>query len=323
MSKHNILITGGTGYLGSYLVEKLLTDNSVADKLIIYSRDELKHFNLKLRIGNDPRVKFVIGDVRDQDRLAESMNEVDIVIHTAAMKHVDICEENPSECVKTNINGTENVIKAAQASDVKKLIFISTDKAVEPVSIYGDSKQMSERLVLNANAEKLESTVLRLGNLIGSPGSIVDKLGKISRSQTFKVHDENMTRFHDTLENAGLLIENAIQKDFGGCILIPKLKSVSVLDIAHCLSENVVIEKGAYRNFEKVHEKLVADNESYKLLENEQCLILPKEQLTENEGLERYRSLPASMKEYSSDKVKLLNPNEIASFFRQSPLEEA
>ncbi|MFY0599359.1 MAG: polysaccharide biosynthesis protein [Cyclobacteriaceae bacterium] len=319
--QHNILITGGAGYLGSYISEMLLENDLVDSRLIIYSRDELKHFDLKLKIGGNPKVKFVIGDVRDFDRLKEAMKDVDIVIHAAAMKHVDICEANPSECIKTNIHGTENVIKAAQDGGVKKLIFISTDKAVEPVSIYGDTKQVGEKLVLKANSIELKTAVVRLGNLIGSTGSIVDKLQKMDEQGLFFVHDAEMTRFCDSLSNAWLLIKKSVEGDYEETILISKLKAINILDLTKSMTSNFIV-RNENTSSEKKHEKLAADNEVNRLLENEYCFILPSSMLVRDVALEKYRSLPTSISQYRSDQVEVLNENEVVALLKKGLTKE-
>ncbi|MEP2608313.1 MAG: SDR family NAD(P)-dependent oxidoreductase [Cyclobacteriaceae bacterium] len=313
--KANILITGGAGYLGAYLTEQLLGSGVLADRLVIYSRDELKHFDLKIRIKEDPRVKFMIGDVRDQERLSEAMSGIDVVIHAAAMKHVGICEENPSECVKTNINGTENVIRAARSQGVSKLVFVSTDKAVEPASVYGDSKHVGERLCLKANGDEMQTVVLRLGNLIGSSGSIVDKLRKYPENGVFKLSDSGATRFFDSLPNAWSLVEEAINKDFGGCVMISRLRALGIKELVHAIAPALMIVEEGLGQTEKRHEQLVAKSEMERLLENDRYYLLPYEKLNVDEALERFRSLPADLVSYSSSDVALMKPEEIQLLF--------
>lgn len=320
---YNILITGGAGYLGSYLVSQLLKNDLINERLIVYSRDELKQFDLKIKVTGDPRVRFVIGDVRDQERLNETMKNVDVVIHAAAMKHVNICEENPSECVKTNIHGTENVIRAARSNGVKQLIFISTDKAVEPCSVYGDSKQVGERLTLNGHSVEMETLVLRLGNLIGSSGSIVDKMRKLGENQVFPVYNPEMTRFADSLENAWMLTRKALGGGFGGCVMVSKLRAINIMDLAQCLADEVKVMGGENRNFEKKHEKLASDQEISRLLVNDQFYILPAEKLNQDQALEQYRSLPAEMMTYDSREVEKLSKGEIMQLAKSTATESA
>ncbi|MEP4533567.1 MAG: polysaccharide biosynthesis protein [Cyclobacteriaceae bacterium] len=313
--KANILITGGAGYLGAYLTGQLLDSGLLGDRLVIYSRDELKQFDLKIQINEDPRVKFMIGDVRDQERLREAMAGIDVVIHTAAMKHVGVCEENPSECVQTNINGTENVIRAAKLCGVSKLLFISTDKAVEPASVYGDSKHVGERLCLKANTHEMQAVVLRLGNLIGSSGSIVDKLRKSQKHNVFKLSDPQATRFFDSLENAWYLVGEALNKDLGGCVMISRLRALRIKELVNVIAPALAITEGGLGQAEKRHEQLVARSEMERLLENEQYYLLPPEKLDVDEALERFRSLPANLVSYSSSDVELMDLEEIQLLF--------
>jgi UDP-N-acetylglucosamine 4,6-dehydratase/5-epimerase len=311
LNEKRILITGGAGYLGSHFVRKLLKEDASPVQLIVFSRDELKHFDLKIAVGENPKLKFVIGDVRDAERLAEAMKQVDVVIHAGAMKHVDICEANPSECIKTNIHGTENVIRAAQNTNVSQLILISTDKAVEPLSVYGNSKQVSERLVMNANSESMQTTILRFGNLIGSTGSIVDKIRKSKSKQKFQLYNQEATRFADNLANAWELLSQAMSGKYAGCVLIPKLQALNVKDLAHCLFDEVQSVCREERPFEKLHEKLVSSKEAEKWLENEKFYIIPPAKLSEDQALEKYRSLPSLRKTYSSDTTDKMSMEEI------------
>jgi UDP-N-acetylglucosamine 4,6-dehydratase len=251
------------------------------------------------------------------------MKNVDLVIHAAAMKHVNICEENPSECVKTNIHGTEHVLRAAKSSGVKQFIFISTDKAVEPCSVYGDSKQVGEKLVMQANTSDFETVVLRLGNLIGSSGSIVDKLKKQGENQVFHVHNPGITRFADSLENAWTMLAKAVGGHYGGCVIISKLRAVHILDLAQCLAEEVRVGEREIGNFEKKHEKLVSDQEIGRLLSSETFFLLPSQVLDENAALERYRSLPAALASYDSREVEKLTKNEITRLFGHPSAERA
>ncbi len=297
--KKTILITGGAGYLGSSLVKNLA---SAGNHVIVYSRDELKHFNLKLELSNEllGHVSFVIGDVRDRERLSGAMTGVEAVIHAAAMKQVGVCEENPGECFKTNINGAEHVIAACQANNVKKLIFVSTDKAVDPISVYGNSKQAGERLVLKANSEKLQASVVRFGNLIGSPGSILDKLKKQERGRSITLYNDQLTRFVDTIEQTNELIFRQLSEDFGGTIMLPKLKAVSVQAlVAHYFPE-VLITFGEEKSFEKTHEKLASASELTRMIDCEGYYLITQTSLDQNQALDQFGGLPLNLESYCS-----------------------
>lgn len=305
-NKPNVLITGGAGYLGSFLTEQLIRSGQ-ASRVVVYSRDELKHFDLRIKLGHlAEKVDFVIGDVRDAERLKEAFEDIDIVIHTAALKQVPACEQNPSECYKTNVSGTEKVIQAAKESGVKKLIFVSTDKAVEPVSVYGNSKQAGEKLVLNANSKGISCSVLRFGNLIGSPGSIIDKLKK-QQIKEFVLYHPDFTRFFDSVENAWALVVQQMNGDFGGTIMMPKLQAIRISDLIMVMDPTVKIIAGGDRSFEKVHEKLATKSEMQRAVENNCCYIITPKSLSLNEALDQYKAAPARTDSYSSDQVDQLH----------------
>jgi UDP-N-acetylglucosamine 4,6-dehydratase/5-epimerase len=299
-SRKKVLITGGAGYLGSFLVGELLKQEDT--HVVVFSRDELKHFNLKMQLGDlSQRVDFVIGDVRDEDRLAEACNGVELVIHAAAMKQVGTCEDNPTECYKTNVLGTENVIHAARRSGVRQLIFVSTDKAVEPVSVYGNSKQAGERLVLKSNSPEFQASVIRFGNLIGSPGSIVDKLSKLNAGETITLYSQELTRFVDSLDNARQLIYAQMSRDFGGVIMIPKLRSVKVADLVSVCAPLIQVKFGGERGFEKIHEKLATKNELSRMCETEDFYLITQEALGQDGALDKFGALPVRLLAYDSE----------------------
>ncbi len=272
------------------------------DRLIIYSRDELKHFRQRSKV-EDPTASWVIGDVRDYDRLAECFQGVEVVIHAAAMKHLDACEQNPEECLKTNVIGTENVIKVAKAAGVKQLILISTDKAVEPVSAYGNSKQTAEKLVLRANSAELSTSVIRLGNLLGSSGSLVEYIRQLAYGATFTLYHPELTRFADQNEHAYFLLLEALSSDFGGCVLIPKLRGFKICELVEMLRPDLKIEAQNGRPFEKLHEDLVSANEMERVLEKANYYVIPKERLTLDEALDRFGGIPSKIKRYSSEDI--------------------
>ncbi len=296
-----ILITGGAGYLGSYVTKQLVAHGA---NVIVYSRDELKHFDLNLQLQASAQlVKFVIGDVRDRERLISASKQVDIVIHAAALKQVGVCEKNPEECFKTNVAGTENVIAACKQNDVSKLLFISTDKAVEPVSVYGNSKQAGEKLVLNANDKELQSTVLRFGNLIGSPGSIVDKVNKIGALSELTIYSEELTRFQDSVETAYDLICKQLAGNFGGVIMLPILSSIRVHELIRENFPNVLISFGGQCDFEKTHEKLATAAELQRSVVNKDYILILPESLDTDQSLDQYGCLPTELTSYSSADV--------------------
>lgn len=308
--KHNFLITGGAGYLGSYLTDQLITNDLIADRLVVYSRDELKHFRQRNKI-RDSRVSWTIGDVRDYDRLEESFKGIDVVIHTAAMKHLDACEQNQEECIKTNVIGTENVIKACKHAGVKYLIFISTDKAVEPISAYGNSKQTGEKLVLKANSADLTTTVIRLGNLLGSTGSIKERISEIEHGGSFTLYHPDLTRFADSSENAFDLVKEALMRNFGGCILVPKLKGFKVRELVESLRPDLRIQVQSGRNYEKIHEKLASENELERMLAAQNYYIVPTSEMSSDQAIDMYRAFNASTTRYGSHQVSQVSFGEL------------
>lgn len=298
--------------MGAHLVERLLHDDLV-DRLVVYSRDELKHFDLSLRLGELARhVDFVIGDVRDAERIGEACAGIDVVIHAAAMKQVPACEVNPTECYKTNVAGTENVIRAAKEAGVSRMVFVSTDKAVEPVSVYGNSKQAGERLVLKANSDFLATSVVRFGNLIGSPGSIVDLLKK-QTIQEITIYSPELTRFYDSLDNAWGLVKAQLHGHFGGAILLPKLRAIRVPDLVSWTNPAVKIKFGGERGFEKIHEKLATENELHRMVETASFYIITQEALSLDEGLDTYGGGVARLDSYSSAGVPLIESSQVLS----------
>ena len=196
-----VLITGGAGSLGKAIVYKLLSDHHHVGKIIVFSRDELKHQHMKWEFSDQAdKIEYIIGDVRDLERVTQACKGVDVIIHAAALKQISACEQNPEECYKTNVVGTQNVIKAAKYNEVEKLLFISTDKAVNPSSIYGNSKQACERLITKADGPHLTCATVRLGNLLGSAGSVIPFFMKIRHTGELPITDQEMTRFGGTLD---------------------------------------------------------------------------------------------------------------------------
>ncbi len=257
----NILITGGTGSFGKKYTEIILK-NYKPNKIIIYSRDELKQYEME-QTFNDPCMRYFIGDVRDAQRLEEAMREVDFVIHAAALKHVPVAEYNPMECIKTNIDGAQNVIKAAIKNEVEKVIALSTDKASSPINLYGATKLASDKLFVAANnmvgKRKTRFSVVRYGNVIGSRGSVVPFFKKLidSGEKELPITDEAMTRFLITLEEGVKFVLGNFEKMYGGEIFIPKIPSMKIIDLAKALAPNLPQKIIGIRPGEKMHEVMI------------------------------------------------------------------
>ena len=273
-----ILITGGAGSLGKNLVTHILKHGN-PKKVIVFSRDEFKHLNMEHQFADD-RLRFFIGDVRDKERLERAFRGVDIVIHVAALKQVPILEYNPHEAIKTNINGSQNVIEAAIDQGVKKVLLISTDKAAQPNNLYGATKLCAEKLFVAANSYAAGKTILsavRYGNVVGSRGSIVDILRRSPDTKAVKITDPNMTRFWITLDQAVELVLFALEHMEGGEVFIPKIPSMKLGDLFTALAPTAKQDITGIRPGEKIHEVLVTEDESRHAIElAEHFVILPE-----------------------------------------------
>jgi FlaA1/EpsC-like NDP-sugar epimerase len=299
-SGKSILITGATGTLGSHLIERLLSQESDIKKIIIFSRGEHKQHLLRLRFPKSdyPNIEFKIGDIRDSERLTDCSKGVDVIIHAAAMKHIPICEENPGECVKTNVDGTKNVIKAVHDNNNKKMLLFSTDKAVDPISVYGNSKQIAEKLVLNASSESSKFSIVRFGNILGSRGSVVPFWQEQKKFGVLSITHPEMTRFGGTILEGVDLIIYALNKMSGGEVFVKKLPSFSILDLAEAICPKCRKEVTGLRGHEKTHEHFLTDIEKSRAVENEAYVIVTKNVLTNDEGLDKYDAL--AIKEFNT-----------------------
>jgi len=283
LNNKTILVTGGTGSFGNHIVKKIIK-NYKPKKIIIFSRDELKQFDMANEL-NAPKsyLRFFLGDVRDQDRVESALQGVDIVFHAAALKHVESSEYNPYECIKTNVIGTQNIIRAALKNNVDKVIFISTDKATNPLNLYGATKLAAEKLIIAANNIRGKSrtilSAVRYGNVIGSRGSLIPILDKCLKNKTKSVPitDSKMTRFFITLDQGVNFVLSNLNYMQGGEIFIPKIPSVKIIDIAKVYAPNKKIKIIGIRPGEKLHEVLISEDESMNTVEtNDRYIILPR-----------------------------------------------
>ena len=283
----NILITGGTGSFGKKYTEIILSKYK-PNKIIIYSRDELKQYEMGQEFI-DPCMRYFIGDVRDGARLKEAMHEVDFVIHAAALKHVPVAEYNPMECIKTNINGAQNVIEAALANNVEKVIALSTDKAANPINLYGATKLASDKLFIAANnmvgKRKTRFSVVRYGNVTGSRGSVIPFFKKLMREGAIElpITDENMTRFLITLEDGVNFVLKDFERMYGGEIFIPKIPSMYMTELAKAIAPALPHKIIGIRPGEKLHEIMCPADDSHLTLEfDDHFVITPTIQFTFN-----------------------------------------
>ena len=241
LNARSILVTGGTGSFGKKFVATVLERYPEVERLVIYSRDELKQFEMSQKFPESrfPSLRYFIGDVRDKDRLVRALEGIDVVIHAAALKQVPAAEYNPFECIKTNVLGAQNVIEACLSSQVKKVVALSTDKAAAPINLYGATKLCSDKLFVAANNMKghrdLKLSVVRYGNVMGSRGSVIPFFLDKCREGVLPITDERMTRFNITLEEGVDLVLYALQHMWGGEIFVPKIPSYRILDVAEAV----------------------------------------------------------------------------------------
>jgi UDP-N-acetylglucosamine 4,6-dehydratase (inverting) len=266
----SILITGGTGSLGKALTKHILTNFPEIKRLVIFSRDEQKQFEMEQDFPHRkyPQMRYFIGDVRDLERLERAFTDIDYVIHAAAMKHVHIAEYNPDECVKTNVGGAENVIKAALKSNVQHVVALSTDKACAPINLYGATKLTSDKLFVAANnirgKKNIKFSVVRYGNVMGSNGSVIPFFLKRKKTDgILPITVESMTRFNISLQGGVDMVMHALETAWGGEIFVPKIPSYRILDVAEAIGPECEKPVIGIRPGEKIHEEMITSSDSF------------------------------------------------------------
>jgi UDP-N-acetylglucosamine 4,6-dehydratase/5-epimerase len=269
LNNKSILITGGTGSFGKAFVKRVLHEWPDIDRLVIYSRDEQKQFEMgqEYPLSEYPMIRFFIGDVRDYNRLKRALNGVDYVIHAAAMKHVHIAEYNPDECVKTNIGGAENLVRACLSNGVKKVVALSTDKAAAPVNLYGATKLVSDKLFIAANnirgSKPITFSVVRYGNVMGSNGSVIPFFIKKRKEGVLPITNPDMTRFTITLEDGVNMVLHALEHAWGGELFVPKIPSYRIMDIAEAIGPDCEKKIIGLRPGEKIHEEMITSSDAF------------------------------------------------------------
>jgi UDP-N-acetylglucosamine 4,6-dehydratase len=322
----NILITGGTGTFGKKFISILLKKFN-PKKIIIYSRDELKQFeHSQNNLKDKKKLRYFIGDVRDKDRLEYAINEIDIIVHAAALKQVPAAEYNPFEAVKTNIIGANNIIECAIKKNVEKTIALSSDKASSPVNLYGATKLVSDKIFIAANNYKGKSnckfSVVRYGNVFGSRGSVVSLL-KNHNLKSINLTDKRMTRFFITIEDGVEFVISALSEMKGGEIFIPKLKSIKIEDLIKSIRPEIKIKVSGVRPGEKMHEELISSSESINTFEYKNKYIIFNPMLINSKLLKKLKKVKEGFS-YSSDKNgKYLSRSEILSIFKNQKNEIA
>lgn len=314
-NKKNILITGGTGSFGK-LFTKTILERYNPNKIIIYSRDELKQSDMEFEFKDNENIRFLIGDVRDYDRLSLAMSNVNYVVHAAALKQVPAAEYNPMECIKTNINGAENVVRASINNDVEKVVALSTDKAANPINLYGASKLASDKIFVAGNAlagfnYPTRFSVVRYGNVIGSRGSVVPQFKNLieQKAEYLPITDERMTRFWISLQQGVDFVIRSFERMFGGEIFIPKIPSINITDLAKAMAPDLKHKVIGIRPGEKIHEIMCPSDDSHLTLEfDDHFVITPSiefENLKNNyqkNAIGEEGNLVSSDFEYSSSK---------------------
>jgi UDP-N-acetylglucosamine 4,6-dehydratase len=272
-----VLVTGGTGSFGNKFV-RILVNEYRPRKLIIFSRDELKQHDMRMRGLDHESLRYFIGDVRDQERLRRAMEGVDIVVHAAALKQVPACEYNPIEAVRTNIHGAENIINAALDSGVRKVLALSTDKAVNPANLYGATKQVAEKLFVQGNSYAGTSgtrfSCVRYGNVVGSRGSVIPLFHEQRRAGRLTITDPRMTRFWITLDQGARFVIRSIESMHGGEVFVPRIPSMNIMDLAKAMAPEAKIDIVGIRPGEKVHEILVSEDEARHTVEVDRGFVI-------------------------------------------------
>ena len=276
----SILITGGTGSFGRAFLESVLTQHTPR-RVVIFSRDELKQYEMKQHWGDDPRVRFFLGDIRDLDRLTLALHGVDLVVHAAALKQVDTAEYNPMEYVKTNILGSENVIQASMSAGVKKVVALSTDKASSPVNLYGATKLTADKLFISSNhysfARGTSFAVVRYGNVMGSRGSVIPLFRQLaSEGASLPITDLRMTRFWITLTQAVDFVISTFDDMTGGELYVPRIPSMRVTDLAEAIAPDAPLTEIGIRPGEKLHEEMISTEDSRRtIMRPDRYVVLP------------------------------------------------
>ncbi len=321
-----ILITGGTGTFGLSLLEFLIKKKISFKKIIIFSRDEFKQFEiqnyLKKKYKNNTidKIRFFLGDIRDKDRLQQAFRDVDVLIHAAALKQVPAAEYNPIEFIKTNIIGAQNIVEACLESKIKRVISLSTDKACSPVNLYGATKLCSDKLFVSANNIKgnkdIKFSVVRYGNVFGSRGSVVNEFQKQKEKNILKITDKRMTRFNIFIEDAIKMVLWAYQKSRGGEIIVPKLISYRLLDLAKLIAPKAKHQFIGIRPGEKVHESLISIGEGKNVVDAGKYYIVSQDESVLRYYLKKFKSKRVNfLNEYSS-KDNLVNLKQLKKILK-------
>ena len=322
-----ILITGGTGSLGTELLSLILTRWPNIERLVVFSRDELKQSELARCFSPEqfPALRYFLGDVRDRTRLRRALAGIDVVIHAAALKQVPAAEYNPMEFVRTNVNGAENVIEASIDAGVSKVIALSTDKAAAPINLYGATKLCSDKLFVSANAysgTSVQFAVVRYGNVMGSRGSVIPLFLSQRKEKVLSLTDEGMTRFSITLQEGANFVLSCIDRLQGGEIFVPKLRSYRLKDVAQAIGPNCEHQVIGIQAGEKMHEEMITVGDSYSTVDlgHSYALLPPNDQHLTRQYREKFLAEPveAGFSYNSKDNPDFLSVEEIRGLIKQN-----
>ncbi|MDA9172822.1 UDP-N-acetylglucosamine 4,6-dehydratase (inverting) [Candidatus Pelagibacter sp.] len=317
-----ILITGGTGSFGNAFCDYIINSKTRVKRLVVFSRDEFKQSEMekKYPVKKFPFIRFFLGDVRDSTRLHRAIENIDFVIHAAALKHVNLGEYNPMEVIKTNVIGAQNVIEACLDQKVKNVIALSTDKASSPINLYGASKLCSDKIFISANNIKgkrnIKFSIVRYGNVLGSRGSVLPIFLKSNKkNEPFKITDPKMTRFNITLEQGVDLVNWSFANNLGGEIFVPKLRSFNILDLSRAINYRAKFNFIGIRPGEKLHEELISESDSYNTLEGKNNYIilnnLNQTEIQKYCKLKKLKKVKEGFKYLSNTNNDFLKPTEI------------
>ena len=323
----SLLITGGTGSFGKAYVNHLLDNCPEITRIVIYSRDELKQWEMQNKLLNHKRfsaLRFFIGDVRDSKRLEQACEKIDYIIHAAALKQVHTAEYNPTEFVKTNINGAENVINASLKNNVKKIVALSTDKAAAPVNLYGATKLCSDKLFLAANnisgSRDITFCAVRYGNVMGSRGSVIPFFLNKIKTGNLQITDERMTRFNITLQEGVDFVDYALKNSVGGELFVPKLPSYNIMDIVKAIAPNSDYNVCGIRPGEKIHEEMITSSDSRNTLDcGKFFVVVPIEKYLKKylELFPSYKKVPFGFNYSSGNNNHFLTIQEIRELIKE------
>jgi UDP-N-acetylglucosamine 4,6-dehydratase len=279
----NILVTGGTGSFGKAMIAKMLLNKKI-NQINVYSRDELKQYELQNDL-QDSRVNFILGDIRDYERLKQATQNVQVIIHAAAMKQIVAAERNPTEAIRTNVFGAENVIRAAHSAGVERVIALSTDKAASPINLYGATKLCSDKLFVNANLQESNSqtkfSVVRYGNVVGSRGSVIPLFLQQLKKPYFTITHPDMTRFWITLSKGVDFVQDCFTHMQGGELFVPKIPSFKVVDVAKVIDSNKEFKFIGIRSGEKMHETMITEDDSFNTYEYGNYYVIAQQEIVD------------------------------------------